>query len=226
MTISTVKQFHTCTMSKGKLAKLKLEEGLSEVTDAEELKKEIADLLEHNGRVYGIYRRKELVGVYLYERQEDYFIKTDSGVILGGREFDFDKFWYGTGTAALVYVKSVCSEELGECREKIEKDLRIDLKEQIEWGQIAGVEWEDELMYRKNLKDEKNKVGGMVPGYLLGFAIGFVLGYVTMDSLTLGICFGASFACLWGSCGVALARGTEIDTLDFIRREGKENAAL
>ena len=202
MTISTVKQFHTCTMSKGKLAKLKLEEGLSEVTDAEELKKEIADLLEHNGRVYGIYRRKELVGVYLYERQEDYFIKTDSGVILGGREFDFDKFWYGTGTAALVYVKSVCSEELGECREKIEKDLRIDLK------------------------DEKNKVGGVVPGYLLGFAIGFALGYVTMDSLTLGICFGASFACLWGSCGVALARGTEIDTLDFIRREGKENAAL
>ena len=88
------------------------------------------------------------------------------------------------------------------------------------------MEWEDELMYRKNLKDEKNKVGGMVPGYLLGFAIGFVLGYVTMDSLTLGICFGASFACLWGSCGVALARGTEIDTLDFIRREGKENAAL
>ena len=61
---------------------------------------------------------------------------------------------------------------------------------------------------------------------VLGFAIGFVLGYVTMDSLTLGICFGASFACLWGSCGVALARGTEIDTLDFIRREGKENAAL
>ena len=101
MTISTMKQFHTCTMSKGKLAKLKLEEGLSEVTDAEELKKEIADLLEHNGRVYGIYRRKELVGVYLYERQEDYFIKTDSGVILGGREFDFDKFvWRMAATTA------------------------------------------------------------------------------------------------------------------------------
>ena len=71
MTISTVKQFHTCTMSKGKLAKLKLEEGLSEVTDAEELKKEIADLLEHNGRVYGIYRRKELAGAYFIWSSEE-----------------------------------------------------------------------------------------------------------------------------------------------------------
>lgn len=226
MIISTVKHFDTCVISKRKLAKTKFGKSLSVIADIEELKNKIVDVQEHNGRVYGIYHRKELVGVYLFERQEDYFIKTDSGVIMGGRVFEIDKFWYGTGTAALVYVKSVCSEELCECREKIEKDIRIDLKEQIEWGQLAGVEWEDELMYRKNLQDEKNKVGGMVPGYLLGFAIGFVLGYVTMDSLTLGICFGGSFACLWGNIGVALARGAEIETLNFIRRKEKENATV
>lgn len=222
MAISTVKQFNTHTMNLRRLNKAEFGKRLSDITDVETLKKEIADILEKNGRVYGIYEKKELVGVYLFERREDYFIKEDSGVKLGDKEFDFEKFWYGTSTVAFSFKKEVCLEGMNECKEKIEKDIRFDLKEQIEWGQVAGVEWNEELMYRKNLE---KKTSSSVWGYIVGYAMGFVMGWLIFDSISMGLCFGLMYACIWGGVSVASASGTEIDTLDFVqKREGEGNA--
>ena len=100
MIISTVKQFNINTMNKRRLNRPGFGERLSDLTDVDELREEIADTLEKKGRVYGIYEKKELVGVYIFERREDYFSKTESGVKLGDKEFDFDEFWYGESTAA------------------------------------------------------------------------------------------------------------------------------
>lgn len=222
MNISTVKQFNTHTMNQRRLNRPEFGKRLSDITDVEVLKKEIAEILEKNGRVYGIYVKKDLVGVYIFEKQEDYFVKRESGVMLGDKEFDYEKFWYGTSTAAFRFKKAVCLEDMNECKEKIEKDISLDLKEQIEWGQVAGVEWNEELMYRKNLE---KKPSNSVWGYGVGYVLGFVMGWIIFDSISLGLCFGLLYACMWGGISVATASGAEIDTLDFVQKEEvKEDA--
>lgn len=212
-------------MSKRRLEKPEPWEGLSAVTDVEALRKEIDDIMEANGRVYGIYRKKSLIAVYVFERQKDYFEQSDSKVKLGGKEFDMEKFWYGDCTDALRFQRAVCLEAAKECKEKMEEEIRQDLKEQIVCGQVAGVEWNQALMYRKNLQNQNHQSSGAAFGYLGGFAMGFIMG-IAMDSIPLGLCFGASFSLLWGNLGVAWARGKEIDTLDFVRKEGKDNATV
>ncbi|MGN0496424.1 MAG: hypothetical protein ACI4GW_09395 [Lachnospiraceae bacterium] len=220
---STKKQFTIHIINKRRLERPEFGNLLSDVTDVVELKKEIAGILEKNGRVYGIYDKKELFGIYIFERREDYFVQRDSGVKLGDKEFDYEKFWYGTSTAALQFKKAICLEDMNECKEKIEKDIRADLTEQIAWGQVAGVEWNGELMYRKNLE---KKSGSSVWGYAVGYVIGFVMGWIIFDSIPMGMSFGLLYACMWGGISVATANGTEIDTLDFVKkREVEEDAA-
>lgn len=222
MNISTVKQFNTHVMNQRRLNRPELGKRISEITDVEALKKEIIDILEKKGRVYGIYEKKELVGVYLFERREDYFVQRDTGVKIGDTEFDFEKFWYGTSTAALQFKKAICLEDVNEFKEKIEKDIRVDLKEQIEWVQVAGVEWNEELMYRKNLE---KKSGSSLWGYAVGYVLGFVMGWIIFDSIPMGMSFGLMYACMWVGISVATANGTEIDTLDFVKkREVEEDA--
>lgn len=219
---STEKQYNIHVINKRRLERPEFGNRLSELTDVDALKKEITDTLEKKGRVYGIYHKKELVGVYIFERREDYFVIKDSGVKLGDKEFDYEKFWYGDNATALVFRKSICLEAVKENQEKLETDLKGDLSEQISWGQVAGVEWNESLMYRKNLQE---KSGQNVWGYAVGYAMGFVLGWIVFDSISMGLCFGLLYACMWGGISVATANGAEIDTLDFVRkREVEENA--
>lgn len=218
-------KYHICLISKRKLEKREPWEDLSAVTDVESLRKKIDDIMEANGRVYGIYRKKSLTAVYVFERQQDYFEHSGSKVKLGEKEFDMEKFWYGDCTDALRLRRTVCLESSKECQEKMEEEIRQDLKEQVVCGQVAGVEWNHALMYRKNLENRKNQSSGVAFGYLEGFAMGFIMG-IAMDSIPLGLCFGAMLGLIWGNVGVAWTRGKEIDTLDFVRKEGKDNATV
>lgn len=222
MIISTVKHFNTHTMNEKRLNRTRFGRTFSDITDIEELKKQIADALKKKGRVYGVYHKKELVGIYIFERIEDYFSVSESGVKLGANEFDFQKFWYGECTAALHFTKCVCSEEAAEYREKIEKDLREDLKEQIQFGQVAGVCWNDTLMYRRSLQKKKNAA---LAGSFLWGIIGFAAGWMLFDSIVMAISFACMYSLLFGGDGIVLASGTQIDELDFVqKREGEVDA--
>ena len=78
-------------------------------------------------------------------------------------------------------------------------------------------------MYRKNLE---KKSGSSLWGYAVGYVIGFAMGWIIFDSIPMGMSFGLMYACIWGGISVATANGTEIDTLDFVKkREVLENAA-
>lgn len=223
MMISTVKKFNTHTINTRRLNRPGFGERLSTIIDVDELKAEIADTLGKKGRVYGVYEKKELVGVYIFERREDYFSKRESGIKLGDKEFDFDKFWYGTSTAAFYFKKCVCLEEVEAYKEKMEKDFKVDLTDQIQIGQVAGVEWNDKLMYRKNLQ---KKSGHFLKGMLVWFALGFAVGWMISNSLHMAICFGFMYDFFLGGARVIFAEGTQMDTLDFVqKREVEVNAA-
>ena len=218
MLIGTVKPYNTYTINKRRLNREGFGKRLTDITEVDGLKKEIADVLEKKGRVYGIYEKKELVGIYIFERQEDYFSKCESCVKLGGKEFDFDKFWYGESTAALYLKKCVCLEELEAYKEKIEKNLQEDLTDQIQVGQVAGVEWDDKLMYRKNLQ----KKSGQYWSAGAFSVMGIVLGWLIFQEFYMAILFGF----MWGNVGVAIVDKAQMDTLDFVNKREVEVDAI
>ena len=127
MLISTVKKYNTYTMDKKKLSKLQEETNLCKVKD-EEIKEKVGNVIDNKGLVYGIYRKKELVGIYIFERIEDYFVKNeDSKVVVGEKKVDFEAIWYGESTAAFKLTDKILLDEVKEFEEKIESDLRVDL---------------------------------------------------------------------------------------------------
>ena len=92
------------------------------------------------------------------------------------------------------------------------------MTDQIQLGQVAGVEWDDKLMYRTNL-------GKMSPQdwtkTLALFVFGFTIGWTAWHNLLLALFVG----CMWGSVGVSLVEKAQMDTLDFInKREVEANA--
>lgn len=228
MVISTVKPYTIHTIQEKKLKKLEFADEFKSATDTEALKRDIQEALTGNGRVYGIYRKKrhmplQLVGVYIFEKKENYFVKSEeNGVKLGDHELDFDKFWYGSDTSALCFKKSICLDEVEEhIIKKIEKDLSVDLTNQIELGNVAGVEWNNKLMYRKFL--EKKNTGTFV-GVISGFALGFILGWIIFNKIYMGFSFGLMYSVIFSSFGVVIAKKSDIDTLDFIRKEDHDAA--
>ena len=209
MVISTVKGFNICTIGKKRLERPGFGKRLGEIANLEELKEEIGRTIVAEGRVYGIYKKKELVGVYLFEKVKDYFVENENlNVKLGNREFNFEKFWYGSNTEALRFKRSICLDEVKDFTEKIEQDLKADLSDQISLGSVAGVEWGEQLMYRKNLHTEPS---GGIWGSLFGFGIGFFTGWMIFhDWEAFGLAF--FYATIWGGVGVAVAKDSEIDT--------------
>ncbi|MBD5156392.1 MAG: hypothetical protein HDT13_01960 [Butyrivibrio sp.] len=220
MVISTVNKYNTHTINKRRAEKEDFALLLSEITNVEEIKEKVRNSIENKGRVYGIYRKKELVGVYIFERLENYFVKNDdASVVIGGKKINFEGAWLGESSAAFRLTDKILRDEVREYEKKIEKDIRADLSEQISFGQIAGVEWGDELIYRRQLEKKSGGIG-CIWGYIGGFALGMYMGWMLFKSFLMGLCFGVTYASLWGGVAIATSKSkTEWASYDFVNKE-------
>lgn len=220
MHIGTVNKLAIHTVSKRRTLREGFGTRLAIFVRSEDLKFKVLNAIEHKGRVYGIYQDKELVGIYIFEKIDDYFIKTeDSGVQIGEKKIDFEDKWFGESKAAFRLNDQFLSNEISEHKAKIEEYIRTDLSEQIEWGQIAGIQWGEKLIYRKQI-DKKGKGTNYIWGYLIGFALGIYLGWMLFDSFAMGICFGMMYASLWGGVALACSKTkTEWASFDFVNKK-------
>jgi hypothetical protein len=200
--------------------------------------KSVLDILKSKGRVYGIYQEKELVGIYIYERLEDFFVNVDNKdskektetkfKINNIREFfkmtdadvsAFEDKILGESKAIYSLVSHYLSDMAEKYKDEIEKYIVADLKEQIEWGQIAGVLYDEKLIYRRSLEQKGRGISGNTLGYGAGFTIGAVFGWLVFDSISMGLLWGVCYAAIGGLIFTKSATKQEWVTFDFVNEK-------
>jgi hypothetical protein len=243
------KKLSICTINKRRASRENFEVMLSALAGDELVKNNVIhepnskatgnmvlDMLENKGRVYGIYQEKELVGIYLYERIEDFFVKvenTGSDEKAGTRfkindikEFfkmtdddlsDFEDWVFGESKAIYRLVSHHLSDVAEEYKDEIQKYIVADLKEQIEWGQIAGVLNGEKLIYRRSLDKKSAAVNTL--GYGAGFTIGACFGWLVFDSISMGLLWGVCYASLGGLIATNSISKQEWTTFDFVNKK-------
>jgi hypothetical protein len=170
---------------------------------------EALDILKNQGRLYGIYQGKELLGFYIYERIEDFFVK----------EAELADKLLGESKAIYRLVSNQLSGVAEAYRDEIEKFIFADLKTQIEWGQIAGVQNGDKLLYRRSLDKKERGASNRMLGYGTGFVIGMMFGRLIFDSISMGLAFGVCYGIVGG---LLLTNSTAKQEWKYVETEEKK----
>lgn len=198
MEIATVKaeqKLSIQTLGKRKIAKEGFTSDWMKECGQADLIEKMQDIIKHEGKVYGIFREKAEQASELQKVFED-------------------------GKAAYRMVFHYMDDEIAGHWEAIEEKILDDLKSVVEWGTVSGIEWGENLIYRKSM-DKKDKDGmKTAAGYGLGFLSGWVIGWLVMDSIAFGLCFGVCYANLFG--GIILSsssRKQEWETYDFVNQK-------
>jgi hypothetical protein len=261
MNIGTVKtgkgnkKLSICIINKRRASRQNFEEALSPLVEASSTESNVIgdanskasgnvvlDILENKGRVYGIYQEKELVGIYLYERIEDFFIKVENTEsdekaevrfkINNIKEFfkmtdddvlDFDDKLWGESKAIYRLVSQHLSDMAEGYKDEIEKYIVADLKAQIEWGQIAGVLSGEKLIYRRSLDKKGRGASSNMLGYGAGFTIGAVFGWLVFDSISMELLWGICYAVIGGLIFTNSTTKQEWTTFDFVNKKYVES---
>jgi hypothetical protein len=240
MNIGTVKtgkdnrKLSICTMDKRRASRGNSDAAISTLSAGNS----VLDILENKGRVYGIYREKELVGIYIYERINDFFVKekskdadgkTEKRIRINNvKEFfemtdddlsEFDGWLYGESKAIFRLVSKGLFDEIEGYKADIEKYIVADLKSQIEWGQISGVLSGEKLIYRRSLDKTGIGAAGYGLGYGAGFIIGAIFGWLVFDSISMGLMWGVCFASIGGLLSTNVTSKQEWMTFDLVNKK-------
>lgn len=200
-------------ISDKKAAKLDFSGAVKEGMEADALKKQACLALSKKGKAYGVYEEQKLIGLFLFERKENFFTEQTGQ----GELAELQKLFMES-TAAAVPAYEQLPQWCEPYRKKMEEYLETNLKEQVEWGIISGYVYQGQLTYRAAL-DEKQKKK-VVAGYLLGFVVGMLIGGLVMDSLALGIGSGMSFAVLYGCTMMASSSDRcKWENYDFVKQD-------
>jgi hypothetical protein len=130
----------------------------------------------------------------------------------------------GESKAIYRLVSNTLSDVAEEYKDEIEKCIVADLKEQIEWGQIAGVLNGGKLIYRRNL--DKKSAAGNALGYGAGFMIGAIFGWLVFDSISMGLLWGVCYAAIGGLLFTKSATKGEWTTFDFVNKKYVANEEI
>ena len=221
MITSRVKPYDIGLMSVNWIEKKGNFETLSEYADAAELRNETISTINNGGKAFAIFEKKILVGIYLFEKKENYFANKNEYVEIGNKKFDTQKFWFGDNTSALVLTKKYIPEMPEEIETKISKNIADMLKGYIYEGTVAGGVMEDTLYFRKNVANQKSSYK-VALGYFSGFAIGFAFGYFIFHEWWMGLCFGACYMSIFGGASVATAHANETGAFDLNNISNRE----
>lgn len=165
--------------------------GFDTEMNLKEILPEVRYILKNEGYVYGLFKKKVLVGIYALRLEDYYFQKNNVSL----KKLDHTE---SNAVLRLVYSKSV--PEIKSSIPTIEKKILVDLKEKIFEGIAVGIEWKNRLIY-------KQKVYGKGKMYFICFLIALLLGlmigrilfkdwliaiYISLGCSVIGLLVGAT----------------------------------
>ena len=181
--------------------------------EMEELREAVLLALKGNGRAFGIYSKKELRALYVFEKvkvKEDeitypkYDINQENAWdFITGREIeevedctmvqepgDGNKKQVWIYRLTKVYNKTVPNHVL----EYFEKAIVKEFKELLFFDEVKAVIWNEKILTAKQVRVGADRYMSAIP---LGISIGMLFG-VALDNIALGLCFGVAWGLIFG----------------------------
>lgn len=152
----------------------------SEDIEKQEQQETVLSILNGGGRAFGIYKKKELMTCYLFEK-----------VKVSEAEIPYPK--YDINKESSVIVQEL-REDIEKVVEEFEKAMVAELKELIMLDEVKAVIWNEKILTAKQVKVGADRYVSAIP---LGISVGMLFG-VILDNIALGICFGVMWGLVFG----------------------------
>ncbi len=227
-TVNKEQKISVVLLNKRRIVRENFSSSLMKLSGDTDISCQVFAAIEQKGRVYGIYQNKDLIGLYIFEWLEDFFVEYNSKEVETDQNSDIHNLMndlqkvFEVGKAAYRLIFNHLLEPAISSKNKIEELIQKDIKEQMEWGQVSGIVWDDMLIYRNTL-DKKTRNGSSGAGYAMGFVLGMVMGWLLFDSILLGLCFAPVYAGLFG--GIIFSSSSkkqEWKTFEFVNKKYTE----
>lgn len=203
--LTMTKGYTLTDLTRGKANKPGFLEQLSGVTDAERLRRRVAEVLDAKGVAIRVTRRGRLVGVMLAERMaRDAEELTAQYPELADR---LPKPAEGEASApvpvlALTERIVLPTHDAEIAAAEATDDMRVELLNLLLDGKTAAVLWGERAFARA----KGGRSGFSLLGLMLGATIGFSMGIATKN-VGIGLTFSVSMAMLWGVIFSRLGKG-------------------
>lgn len=162
--IGYVKRYNICNISKKKLANEELFVDLLKIDS--EIKSKISEILDNNGYIIGLKKKKILKSIYIFSYDKDNKVLKFSNSI---------------------QVKDITKESI----EEFEKAILEELKEKVLLDEISKVEWNDNIIEPRQFSKFSGSAFAICISLGLMYGIIFDnLGLGLSFGITFGLCFG------------------------------------
>lgn len=209
--IGYVKGYNISNITEKKANKKDFGAGIDSVVAIEELRENILNVLKDKGKVYGLYKKKELVACYIFKKEkttnselikpavinltEDNLLKIVQGKIDEASTEENSDILKNEEIAVFRFSEGYVSPQHTAVTEQFEKAILNELKEYILLGEVKAVVWGENILVSTQINAGSL---GSINGLAIGIAMGFMFGMI-FDNLAMGISLGLIWSLAFGT---------------------------
>ncbi|MEE1076361.1 MAG: hypothetical protein UHY68_03745 [Acutalibacteraceae bacterium] len=225
--IGYVKGYNISNITKNKANKKGFGVGMESVVSLEILRTNILDALKDGGRVYGLYKKKELVACYIFKKEKTASSELTKPAVISLTEDNLSKIVQGkidevsTEESSEVlkaeeitvfrFSEKYVSPQHTEVKNQFEKAILSEIKEYILFGEVKAVIWEENILVSTQINAGSL---GSINGIIIGIAMGFMFGMVlenTAIGISLGMIWALAFSTMFKATGATSNKGATTD---------------
>lgn len=201
-------------ISKRMVKKAAFGEAIQTVKDVSVLQEQMQEAVATEGKIFGLYRKKELMGYYIFTKeilkkeQVEYSFKESIFALSDNKKDEVTAY------------RLIDSYMLPECegmKDGFEKDIKAEIKEAMLLYDVKVVIWQEEAFV---IEEKKNAGWGGIGGIGMALLFGIVYGQI-FDNIGLGICF----AMMWGVSFGSIFSAVKIKELKPLEETKAEETA-
>lgn len=209
--VGYIKGYNISNISKNKANKKGFGVGMDSVVSLEILRTNILDALKDGGKVYGLYKKKELVACYIFKKEKTASSELTQPAVINLTEENLSKIVQGKidevsteenseilkneEITVFRFSEKYVSPQHTEVINQFEKAILSEIKEHILFGEVKAVIWEENILVSTQINAGSL---GSINGLAIGIAMGFMFG-VVFDNLAIGISLGMIWALAFGT---------------------------